>query len=131
MKAVRSSSHIGFNSTIELASFDESQVVTLNANSFAVSGMVIAKPGVVRFFVRMELSCFVDEVFDSGFVEVQEVVQQVKSWKHVCASKEEFVLVGFSLPENSTYHSAMSYTLSCQAWEDGSRHQQLSCAQLM
>ncbi|GKB48597.1 hypothetical protein Tco_0899350, partial [Tanacetum coccineum] len=36
-------------------------------------GMVITEPGirattrsVVRFFVRMELFCFVDEVFDSG-----------------------------------------------------------------
>ncbi|GKA56280.1 hypothetical protein Tco_0755352 [Tanacetum coccineum] len=43
---------------------------------------------VVRFFVRMELSCFVDEVFDLGFVQVQEVVQQVQNHPD-----EELVLV--------------------------------------
>nr|GEW36314.1 reverse transcriptase domain-containing protein [Tanacetum cinerariifolium] len=36
---------IGFDSTIELVSFDKSQVVTFNGK-FAVSGMVIAKPRV-------------------------------------------------------------------------------------
>ncbi|GJV21131.1 hypothetical protein Tco_1370151 [Tanacetum coccineum] len=37
---------IGFGSTIELVSLDEGQVVTLIANSLAVSRIVIAKPGV-------------------------------------------------------------------------------------
>ncbi|GJV86685.1 hypothetical protein Tco_1530623 [Tanacetum coccineum] len=35
----------------------------------------------------MEISCFVDEVYDSGFVQVQIMVRQVQSWKHVYASK--------------------------------------------
>ncbi|GJU11432.1 hypothetical protein Tco_1133828 [Tanacetum coccineum] len=39
----------------------------------------------------MELFCFVDEVFDSEYVQVQEMVQQVQSWKHVYASKGESV----------------------------------------
>ncbi|GJZ57967.1 hypothetical protein Tco_0613461, partial [Tanacetum coccineum] len=38
---------------------------------------------VVRFFVRMELSYFFNEVFDLGSVQVQEMVQQVQNWKHV------------------------------------------------
>ncbi|GJZ32863.1 hypothetical protein Tco_0578299 [Tanacetum coccineum] len=62
----------------------------LIANSFAVLGIVIAEPrvgattwsgthiGVVvdYFFDRMELFCFVDEVFDSEYVQVQVMVQQ-------------------------------------------------------
>ncbi|GJW37721.1 hypothetical protein Tco_0060641 [Tanacetum coccineum] len=63
---------IGFNSTIKLISFDESQVVTLNGEF--VCGFRNGDCGtgsrsdnmVVCFFVRMELSCFFDEVFDSG-----------------------------------------------------------------
>ncbi|GJS47441.1 hypothetical protein Tco_0597562 [Tanacetum coccineum] len=39
----------------------------------------------------MELLCFVDDVFDSEYVQVQVVVQQVQNWKHVYASKGEFV----------------------------------------
>ncbi|GKB71922.1 hypothetical protein Tco_0933334 [Tanacetum coccineum] len=78
MKAVQSSSHASI--VPSLSSFSH----------------VFASP-VVCFFVRMELSCFVDEVFNSGFVQVQEVVQQVQSWKHVYASKG---VIWFSLPEN-------------------------------
>ncbi|GJR70162.1 hypothetical protein Tco_0016227, partial [Tanacetum coccineum] len=96
---------ISFNSTIELVSFYESQVVTLNGEFIcgfkngdygigSRSNNTVGSPHwfiihwiVVRFFVRMKLSCFVDEVFDSGFVQVQEVVQQVQSWKHVYATK--------------------------------------------
>ncbi|GJS68917.1 hypothetical protein Tco_0683482 [Tanacetum coccineum] len=39
----------------------------------------------------MELSCFIDEVFDSEYVQVQVMVQQVQNWKHVYASKGEIV----------------------------------------
>ncbi|GKE54703.1 hypothetical protein Tco_1489859, partial [Tanacetum coccineum] len=64
MKSVRSSSHvsivpslnseefvnvfmrIGFGSSIKLVSFDKSQVVTFDSKSLAVSGIVIAEPGV-------------------------------------------------------------------------------------
>nr|GEU93999.1 hypothetical protein [Tanacetum cinerariifolium] len=31
----------------------------------------------------MELFCFVDEVFDSEYIQVQVMVQQVQNWKHV------------------------------------------------
>ncbi|GKA49648.1 hypothetical protein Tco_0742721 [Tanacetum coccineum] len=41
----------------------------------------------------MELFCFVDDVFNSEYVHVQVMVQQVKNWKHVYASKGEFVRV--------------------------------------
>jgi hypothetical protein len=37
---------ISFGSTIKLIIFDKSQVISFMANSFAVSGMVIAGPGV-------------------------------------------------------------------------------------
>ncbi|GKE68248.1 hypothetical protein Tco_1526320 [Tanacetum coccineum] len=66
------------------------EMVSLIANSFAISGMVIVEPGVratIRsaahmdrqfsdfeedcFFDRMELFCFVNEVFDSEYVQVQ------------------------------------------------------------
>ncbi|GJU28681.1 hypothetical protein Tco_1167302 [Tanacetum coccineum] len=58
----------------------------LIANSFSVSGMVIAEPevGVTTrqlsgvevdcFFVRMELFYFIDEVFDSKYIQVQYVL---------------------------------------------------------
>nr|GEV59238.1 hypothetical protein [Tanacetum cinerariifolium] len=95
MKAVRSSSYVlivpslisschdRFSSTIELVSFDESQVVTFNGKFVCVSGMVIAEPGVRAttrqlsdveedcFFDQMELFCFVDKVFDSEYVQAQ------------------------------------------------------------
>ncbi|GJU57065.1 hypothetical protein Tco_1234831 [Tanacetum coccineum] len=38
------------------------------------------------FFVRMEVFCFIDEVFDSEYVQVQVMVQHVQSWKHVFIS---------------------------------------------
>ncbi|GJW27462.1 hypothetical protein Tco_0044337 [Tanacetum coccineum] len=42
----------------------------------------------------MELFCFVNEVFDSEYVQVQVTVQQVQHWKHVYASKGEIVWIG-------------------------------------
>ncbi|GJZ57094.1 hypothetical protein Tco_0612588 [Tanacetum coccineum] len=124
---------IGFDSTIELVSFDKSQVVTFNGkficgfrngycrtgsrsdntigsqHGFIIHGIEVLKGNekvtevidvenwrvdnsrLFCFFVRMELFCFVDEVFDSEYVQVQVMVQQVQSWKHVYASKGEFV----------------------------------------
>nr|GEW67541.1 hypothetical protein [Tanacetum cinerariifolium] len=46
------------------------------------------------FFDRKELFYFVDDIFDSEYVQVQVVVQQVQNWKHVYASKEEIVRGG-------------------------------------
>nr|GEU80045.1 hypothetical protein [Tanacetum cinerariifolium] len=107
-------SQISFNSTIKLVSFDKSQVVTFNSefvygfrngdcetgsgidNTVHMEHKKLFVAQVVCFFVRMELFCFVDEVFDLGFVPVMVVVQEVQSWKHVYASKGEFVLVQFS-----------------------------------
>ncbi|GJW30786.1 hypothetical protein Tco_0047661 [Tanacetum coccineum] len=40
--------------------------------------------------IERKLFCFVDEVFDSEYVQVQVMVQQVQNWKHVYASKGEF-----------------------------------------
>nr|GEW89771.1 hypothetical protein [Tanacetum cinerariifolium] len=74
-------------------------------NSFAVSRIVIAEPRVRAttrqfsgvevdcFLDRMELFYFIDEVFDSEYVQVQVMVQQVQSWKHVYASSGEIVWV--------------------------------------
>ncbi|GJU91139.1 hypothetical protein Tco_1303562 [Tanacetum coccineum] len=38
----------------------------------------------------MELSCFIDELYDSGYVQVWVMVRQVWSWKHVYASKVNY-----------------------------------------
>nr|GEY96215.1 hypothetical protein [Tanacetum cinerariifolium] len=80
---------IGFSSAIKLISFDESQVVTFNSkfvysfrNSDCSTGSrsdnTVGSPHrqfsgveVNCFFDRMELLCFVDEVFDSECVHVQ------------------------------------------------------------
>nr|GFD03232.1 hypothetical protein [Tanacetum cinerariifolium] len=43
------------------------------------------------FFGRMELFCFVDEVFDSEYIQVRVTAQQVQNWKHMYTSKREFV----------------------------------------
>ncbi|GJU59133.1 hypothetical protein Tco_1236899 [Tanacetum coccineum] len=148
MKAVRSSSHvsivpslssstqvsaslefmnvfmwIGFDSTIELVSFDKSQVVTFNGkfvcgirngycetgsrsdnsvgspHGFVIHGIKVLKGNekvtkvidvenwrqlsiveVDCLFVRMELSCFIDEVFDSEYVQVQVKVITSNLW---------------------------------------------------
>nr|GEU53903.1 putative reverse transcriptase domain-containing protein [Tanacetum cinerariifolium] len=63
---------ISFNSTIELVSFDESQVVTLNREFICVSRMVIAELG-VRATTRSAVHI--------GFVQVQEVIQQEFDFK--------------------------------------------------
>ncbi|GJY35933.1 ribonuclease H-like domain-containing protein [Tanacetum coccineum] len=106
MKVVRSSSHVlivpsfrsfshVFASLVsdrrniirQTTSFSVSLVkwLPLMANSFAVSGMVIAEPGVGAttrqlsaaevdcFFVPMERFCLVDEVFDLEYVQVQRL----------------------------------------------------------
>nr|GEW29813.1 hypothetical protein [Tanacetum cinerariifolium] len=44
-------------------------------------------------FGQMELFCFIDEVFDSEYVQVRVTVQQVHNWKHVYASKREIIRV--------------------------------------
>ncbi|GJY53417.1 hypothetical protein Tco_0896984 [Tanacetum coccineum] len=80
---------ISFGSTIELVSFDESQVVTFNGKFIcgfknsdcrirSWSNNTVGSPHrqlsgveVDHFFDRRELFCFVDEVFDSEYVQVQ------------------------------------------------------------
>ncbi|GKE88024.1 hypothetical protein Tco_1565499, partial [Tanacetum coccineum] len=47
----------------------------------------------------MELFCFVDDVFDSEYVQVQVMVQQVQNWKHV-PTTSRFEASG-SLPSNT------------------------------
>nr|GEV20878.1 hypothetical protein [Tanacetum cinerariifolium] len=120
-----------FNSTIKLVSFDESQVVTYNAefvcgfmncdygtgsrsdnmvgsphrfiihwivifkNIQKVTEIVNIKDGVdrlflgvrvVRLFVRKELSCFVNEVYDLRFVQVQQEKQRYDCRKCIALS---------------------------------------------
>ncbi|GJV40840.1 hypothetical protein Tco_1419280 [Tanacetum coccineum] len=90
---------IGFGSSIKLVSLDKSQVVTFDSkfvSSFRNSDCTTRSRSdnmVDCFFDRMELFCFVDDVFDSEYVQVQVMVQQVQNWKHVYASKGEFVRV--------------------------------------
>ncbi|GJS01946.1 hypothetical protein Tco_0318454 [Tanacetum coccineum] len=72
--------------------------------AFLVDGIGLRQfSGVVvdRFFDRMELFYFIDEVSDSEYVQVQVKVQQVQNWKHVYASKRR-KLVWVSLPETVT-----------------------------
>ncbi|GJV51403.1 hypothetical protein Tco_1447144 [Tanacetum coccineum] len=98
---------INFNSSIELVSFDKSQVVTFNGKfvfglrngdceTRSQSDNTVGSPhgqlSVVEvdlFFVRMELFCFVDKVFDSEYVQVQVTVRQVHSLEARYASQEE------------------------------------------
>ncbi|GJW26562.1 reverse transcriptase domain-containing protein [Tanacetum coccineum] len=79
---------IGFNSTIELVSFDETQVVTFNGkficgirngdyktriqsdNRVGILHGQLSVVEVDRFFIQMEIFCFMDEVFDSEYVQV-------------------------------------------------------------
>ncbi|GJZ71627.1 hypothetical protein Tco_0635478 [Tanacetum coccineum] len=61
----------------------------------------------------MELSYFVDEVFNSGLVQVQEVVQQVQSWKHVYASKGVILRNGLNTTVTSTNPYRKSYLTKC------------------
>ncbi|GJY88775.1 hypothetical protein Tco_0503403 [Tanacetum coccineum] len=70
----------------------------------------------------MELFCFVDDVFDSEYVQVQVMVQQVQNWKHVYASKGEFVWV--SLPENCK--TRWFATIPCDLNKDDDSKQQIS-----
>ncbi|GKD05556.1 zinc finger, CCHC-type containing protein [Tanacetum coccineum] len=75
---------IGFGSTIELVSFDKIQVVAFDSKFVSIfrnsdcetrsqsdNMVTILSSGVVvdYFFDRMELFCFVDEVFDSEYVQ--------------------------------------------------------------
>ncbi|GKD69637.1 hypothetical protein Tco_1323727 [Tanacetum coccineum] len=77
---------IDFGSTIKLVSFDEGQVVTFNDRQFS-------DVEVDCIFDLMELFYFIDEVFDSEYVQVQVTVQQVQNWKHVYASNGEILWV--------------------------------------
>ncbi|GKA29973.1 hypothetical protein Tco_0716218 [Tanacetum coccineum] len=59
---------------------------------FDVENWRIDNSWFLRWVVSLiECNYFVDEVFDSEYAQVQVMVQQVQNWKHVYASKGEFV----------------------------------------
>nr|GEV59062.1 hypothetical protein [Tanacetum cinerariifolium] len=90
---------IGFGSTIELVSFEKSQMVTFNSkfvcgfrnndcgteskSDHTIAHIGSSSIGSDYFFDRMELFCFIDEVFESEYVQVWVTVQQVQNWKPI------------------------------------------------